>query len=64
MIHFLYRLIPPRPSFPADMSEAEGAIPRAGDPDHPSRGRLVATGGPAHPSLTGMGCSHLRLNGP
>jgi hypothetical protein len=57
MIHFLYRLIPPRPSFPADMSEAEGAIP-------PSRGRLVATGGPAHPSLTGTGCSHLRLNGP
>ena len=26
MSHFLYRLIPPRPSFPADMSESEGAI--------------------------------------
>jgi uncharacterized protein len=29
MIHFLYTLIPPRPTFPADMSEAEGAIMQA-----------------------------------
>ncbi|MDQ3778900.1 MAG: YciI family protein [Actinomycetota bacterium] len=26
MAHFLYRLIPPRPTFPADLTEAEGAI--------------------------------------
>jgi uncharacterized protein len=24
--HFLYKLIPPRPTFPGDMTEAEGAI--------------------------------------
>jgi uncharacterized protein len=24
--HFLYRLIPPRPTFPADMTEDEGAV--------------------------------------
>jgi hypothetical protein len=24
--HFIYKLIPPRPTFPADMTEAEGAI--------------------------------------
>jgi uncharacterized protein len=24
--HFLYKLIPPRPTFPADMTEDEGAI--------------------------------------
>jgi hypothetical protein len=24
--HFLYRLLPPRPTFPGDMTEAEGAI--------------------------------------
>jgi uncharacterized protein len=29
MNHFLFKLIPPRPSFPADMSEAEGAIMEA-----------------------------------
>jgi uncharacterized protein len=29
MIHFLYKLIPPRPSFPADMSVTEGAIMQA-----------------------------------
>jgi hypothetical protein len=29
MNHFLYKLIPPRPSFPADMFEAEGAIMQA-----------------------------------
>jgi uncharacterized protein len=29
MNHFLYRLIPPRPTFPADMTEAEGAIMEA-----------------------------------
>lgn len=26
MPHFLYKLIPPRPTFPADMTEEEGAI--------------------------------------
>ena len=26
MAHFLYKLVPPRPTFPADMTEAEGAI--------------------------------------
>jgi uncharacterized protein YciI len=26
MAHFLYRLIPPRPTFPGDMTEEEGAI--------------------------------------
>ncbi|HEX2292648.1 MAG TPA: YciI family protein [Gaiellaceae bacterium] len=26
MPHFLYRLIPPRPTFPADMTDEEGAI--------------------------------------
>jgi uncharacterized protein YciI len=26
MKHFYYKLIPPRPTFPADMTEAEGAI--------------------------------------
>jgi hypothetical protein len=26
MRHFLFKLIPPRPTFPLDMSEAEGAI--------------------------------------
>jgi uncharacterized protein YciI len=29
MNHFLFKLIPPRPSFPADMSETEGAIMEA-----------------------------------
>jgi hypothetical protein len=24
--HFVYKLVPPRPTFPADMTEAEGAI--------------------------------------
>jgi uncharacterized protein len=27
--HFLYKLIPPRPTFPADMTEDEGAIMQA-----------------------------------
>jgi uncharacterized protein len=26
MVHFLYKLIPPRPTFPADMTEEEGAV--------------------------------------
>jgi uncharacterized protein len=26
MPHFLYKLVPPRPTFPGDMTEAEGAI--------------------------------------
>lgn len=26
MAHFLYKLIPPRPTFPSDMTEDEGAI--------------------------------------
>jgi hypothetical protein len=26
MPHFLYKLIPPRPTFPGDMTEVEGAI--------------------------------------
>jgi uncharacterized protein YciI len=26
MPHFLYRLIPPRPTFPGDMTEEEGAV--------------------------------------
>jgi uncharacterized protein YciI len=26
MAHFLYKLIPPRPTFPGDMTEEEGAI--------------------------------------
>jgi uncharacterized protein len=26
MPHFLYKLIPPRPTFPADLTEEEGAI--------------------------------------
>jgi hypothetical protein len=26
MSHFLYKLIPPRSTFPGDMTEAEGAI--------------------------------------
>ena len=26
MPHFLYKLIPPRPTFPADMTEEEGAV--------------------------------------
>jgi hypothetical protein len=26
MAHFLYKLIPPRPTFPGDMTEDEGAI--------------------------------------
>jgi uncharacterized protein len=26
MAHFLYRLIPPRPTFPGDMTEEEGAV--------------------------------------
>lgn len=29
MNHFLYKLIPPRPTFPSAMSEAEGAIMEA-----------------------------------
>lgn len=29
MAHFLYKLIPPRPTFPADMTEDEGAIMQA-----------------------------------
>jgi hypothetical protein len=29
MNHFLYRLIPPRPTFPGDMTEAEGKIMQA-----------------------------------
>lgn len=26
MNHFLYKLLPPRPAFPMDMTDAEGAI--------------------------------------
>jgi uncharacterized protein len=26
MAHFLYKLIPPRPTFPADMTEEEGTV--------------------------------------
>jgi uncharacterized protein len=26
MAHFLFKLIPPRPTFPGDMTEEEGAI--------------------------------------
>jgi uncharacterized protein YciI len=26
MAHFFYKLIPPRPTFPADMTEKEGAV--------------------------------------
>jgi hypothetical protein len=26
MSHFLYKLVPPRPTFPTDMSAAEGAV--------------------------------------
>lgn len=29
MNHFLYKLVPPRPTFPADMTEAEAAIMEA-----------------------------------
>ena len=29
MNHFLYKLIPPRPTFPSNMSKAEGAIMEA-----------------------------------
>ena len=29
MNHFLYKLIPPRPTFPGDMTPAEGAIMQA-----------------------------------
>jgi uncharacterized protein len=26
MVHFLYKLVPPRPTFPADLTDEEGAI--------------------------------------
>jgi hypothetical protein len=29
MNHFLFKLVPPRPTFPSDMTEAEGAIMEA-----------------------------------
>ena len=51
--HFLLRLIPPRPSFGADMTEAEGAVMAehaAYWRGHMDRGAVVAFGPVAEPT--------------
>lgn len=47
MKYFFYRLLPPRPSFPADASEAELGIMRqhvAYWAEHMQKGRVIALG--------------------